>query len=153
MPDWLMVILPKERVVESVLKTGGGSIPSPVTEIGDGLLDALCSMDRAADLVPADVGVKVTVTVCSDPLAAMVRVVGETVNCEASVPVTVIPVTDSGAVPGLLMVNVFCDVVSAVVLSIASAVTDSAITGMGTAVPVPVKDKVVGLPEAFAPFV
>ena len=143
-----MVILPKERVVESVLKTGGGSIPSPVTEIGDGLLDALCSMDRAADLVPADVGVKVTVTVCSDPLAAMVRVVGETVNCEASVPVTVIPVTDSVAVPVLLMVNVFCDVAPIVAGSIVKDVDDTRITGVGATVPVPVTDTVVGLSAA-----
>jgi len=61
------------------------------------------------------------------------------------------PVTDSAALPVLLIVNVFCDVDPTFVLSIASEVTDTLTTGAGgggAAVPLPVNATDDGLPDA-----
>ena len=59
-------------------------------------------MGSAADLPPMaalDGGANVTVTVCAAAPGLIVKAVGVTVNCAASVPETVIPVTLSAAVP------------------------------------------------------
>ena len=88
-----------------------------------GLPEALCAMDREADLAPAEVGANVTVKVWL-PETAMVAVVGLTVNCVASVPDTVMPVIDRLALPGLVIVKVFCEVAPTFVLSIASEVAE-----------------------------
>ena len=72
-------------------------------------------------------------------------------NCEAFVPVTVMPVTDRLALPVLLIVNVFCEVDPTSVLSIAREVIGRRIVGAGdggAAVPLPVNETDDGLPDA-----
>ena len=83
--------------------TGGGGavVPLPDKAIDEGLPAALWAIDREADFAPAEVGVNVTVKTAADGPAAIVAVVEETENCAASVPVTVMPVTDSVSVPVL----------------------------------------------------
>ena len=107
---------------------GGAATPLPASATEDGLPVALWAIDKEAPLSPAEVGVNVTVIVWL-PLAETVAVVGDTANIDASVPLTVIPVTFNVALPVLLIVNVFCDVDPTVVLSIASEVVESEIAG------------------------
>ncbi len=81
------------------------AVPESVTVAGLPL--ALWAMDREAERLPGDpVGVKVTVTVCAAAPALTVNEEGLTVNCAASVPETVIPVTLRAALPVLDTVNV-----------------------------------------------
>ena len=78
-------------------------------------------------------------------------VVGDTENCAASVPPTVMPVMERLALPVLLIVNVFCDEAPTLVLSITREVADRLIAGAGggcAAVPLPVSWIRVGLPGA-----
>ena len=53
--------------------------PTPLNVTANGLSDALRTMNRVADFVPAEVGVNITVTVRLCP-AATVAVVGDTLN-------------------------------------------------------------------------
>lgn len=126
------------------------TLPLPLKEIVEGAPAALWRMDREVDFAPAETGANVTVIVWPPP-EAIVAVVGDTVNCEASVPVNIIPATDKLALPVLLIVNVFCDVAPTFVLSIASEVVERLIAGAGeggVAVPLPVSETDDGLPDA-----
>ncbi|OGG45371.1 MAG: hypothetical protein A3F84_27070 [Candidatus Handelsmanbacteria bacterium RIFCSPLOWO2_12_FULL_64_10] len=102
---WPTCTSPNESEVADRLMDGRPA-PTPLRGMDEGLPAALWETDREADFGPADDGVNVTVTAWLPP-AAIVAVVGDTVNCEESGPVTVIPVTDRLALPVLLIVNVF----------------------------------------------
>jgi hypothetical protein len=80
-------------------------------------------MDKEADFGPAEVGENVTVNDLLTP-AAIVVSVGDTRNCEASVPVTMMPEMDRLPLPGFEIVKVFCEVPPTAVLSIANEVAD-----------------------------
>ena len=81
------------------------AVPESVTDAG--LPVALCAMDREADRLPSvPVGVKVTVTVSAVPPALTLNEDGLTVNCDASVPETVMPEMVSAPVPGFDTVKV-----------------------------------------------
>jgi hypothetical protein len=124
--------------------------PTPLNATDEGLPAALWATDKAADLAPTDEGVNVTVTVCEAP-ALTVNDVGLTVNIDASVPETVMPVMERLALPVLLTVNVFCDVAPTPVLSIARDAADRLTAGAGgggCAVPLPVRVREDGLPAA-----
>jgi len=101
------------------------------------------------DFDPAEVGANVTVTVCAAAPALTVNVVGLTVNIVVSaVPTRAMEKTISAALPVFPTVNVFWDEDPTAVLSIASDVTDRLMPGAGCAVPFPVRETVVGLPDA-----
>ncbi|OGG43827.1 MAG: hypothetical protein A3F84_20240 [Candidatus Handelsmanbacteria bacterium RIFCSPLOWO2_12_FULL_64_10] len=91
---------------------------------------ALWAMDRVADFTPAEVGVNTTVTFRESP-AGIVAVAGDTLNCEESLPVTVMPVTDRLAQPGLERIKVFCAVAPTFVLSKGKDEADSMRYGAG----------------------
>ena len=116
----------------------GTPIAFPLNEIDDGLPDALWAMDSVAVFAPADDAVNVTVTVCAVAPAFTVNVAGLTVNREASVPPTVIPVTLNAALPVFPTVNV------AVAEEFRFALSDSDVVDkeMAGAWPVPVNDTV-----------
>ena len=90
----------------------------------DGLPLALCAMDSDADFAPLEVGVKVTVTVCAAAPELTVKVVGLTVNCEASVPLTVMPVMLRAALPVLETVKVAVPEVPTLTLPAETEVAD-----------------------------
>ncbi|OGG43599.1 MAG: hypothetical protein A3F84_24065 [Candidatus Handelsmanbacteria bacterium RIFCSPLOWO2_12_FULL_64_10] len=141
------VVLSIVREVTEMLITGVGAVvPLPVKATEEGLPAALWAIDSEADLAPAEVGANVTVTVCAGPPALTVKVVGLTVNCEASVPETVMPVTLRTELPVLETVKVAVPEDPTFVLSIAREITDSLINAKPT--PVPDRDTDVGLPAA-----
>ena len=109
---------------------GGVVLPTPLRVTDVGLPVALCVIDTEADLAPADVGVKETVTVWLAD-GDMDAVIGETENCPASVPPTAIPVTDKIASPVFVMANVFVDVTPTVVESIVRDVGETLMAGAG----------------------
>ena len=123
----------------------GTPTPVPLRVTADGLPDALCAIDSEAAFAPTDVGVNVTVIV-SLPPDATVAATGDTVNCDASVPPTVIPDTVRSPVPVLSIVNVFWDEDPTLVASIVSDDTDMPATGTPT--PVPLRVSADGLPAA-----
>ncbi|OGG45372.1 MAG: hypothetical protein A3F84_27075 [Candidatus Handelsmanbacteria bacterium RIFCSPLOWO2_12_FULL_64_10] len=84
----------------------GKPTPIPLRGTDEGLPAALWAMDREADFGPTEVGAKVTVIVRL-PHAAIVAVVGDTLNCEESGPVTAMPEMERLALPMLLILNVF----------------------------------------------
>ena len=84
----------------------GRPTPVPLRATDEGLPAALWATDKEADFDPADEGVNVTVIVWLPP-AAIVAVLGDTLNCEVSVPVAVMPEMERVALPVLLIVNVF----------------------------------------------
>ena len=105
-----MLSIVKEAVDRLMTGAGGGgaAVPLPVSEIVDGLPVALWATDKEADFDPTDEGANVTVTVCAGPPALIVKVVGLTVNCGASVPDALMDETVSAAAPVLDTVNVCC---------------------------------------------
>ncbi|OGG43595.1 MAG: hypothetical protein A3F84_24045 [Candidatus Handelsmanbacteria bacterium RIFCSPLOWO2_12_FULL_64_10] len=108
---------------------GGVATPLPASATEDGLPTALWAIDIEAVLSPAEVGANVTVIVTLCP-AASVAVAGETVNCKASGPPTVISVTDMPVLPGFEIVNVFWEVEPTLVLSNVSEEAERVMPGL-----------------------
>lgn len=137
-------ISPKSRA----LLESESNAPIPVADKDTvvGLPDTLWTMERVAVFVPAEVGAKVTVTTCAAAPTLTVKVVGETVNCEASVPLTVTPVTRKVALPVFDTVKIFCEIDPTFVLSITMDESDKFM--LGTPTPVPASDIVEELPVA-----
>jgi hypothetical protein len=86
-------------------------------------------IDREADLEPAAEGLNVTVIVWLCP-AAIVAVVGDTLNCEPSVPVTVMPDIVNAALPVLEIVNVAVPETPTFTLPAEREVVDSEMAGV-----------------------
>ncbi|OGG45998.1 MAG: hypothetical protein A3F84_23905 [Candidatus Handelsmanbacteria bacterium RIFCSPLOWO2_12_FULL_64_10] len=85
---------------------GPTCFPIPLRSTVAGLPAALCATDREADFGPSDAGANVTVIVLLSP-GGIAAAVGETINCEASAPFTVIPAIESVSPPLFEIVNAF----------------------------------------------
>ena len=112
--------------------------------------EALSAIETLALKLAIEVGVKVTEMVQLEPAASAVPQVLVCVKLVAPVPVKVMPVMVSGALPVLLS----CEVCTALVMPLievklsVAGVTEA--IGAGTGVPVPVSETVCGEPEALS---
>lgn len=113
---------------------GVTSLPVPESCIADGEPAALWLMDREVDLVPAEVGVKVRVTICAVAPALTVKVEGLAANCAASVPVMAMLVMLSVALLVLPTVKVAVPEVPTLTGPTETEVLDSEMTGASVVV-------------------
>jgi hypothetical protein len=101
--------LEKVKLAGEILTTGGGGaglVPVPVRLTDCGLSAALSATFRAADRFPVAVGLKVTLSVHFAPAATLLPHVLLWEKSEPFVPVIVIPVIVSTAVPMLVSVTI-----------------------------------------------
>ena len=94
-----------ERVIPGAV---AAAVAVPVNATSCGLPVALSAIDSEAALVPVAVGLKTTLMVHEAPTATLEPQVLVSLKSPASVPVTLIPVIASEAVPLLVSVTV-CD--------------------------------------------